>query len=77
VPSATICLIVTCAFLAWEADRLEPKPYPMGHGDTLMVRIAGYSFCPPNCAVDHFHIGHFKNYNCGEEICTHITISRK
>ena len=54
----------------------EAKALPAGFwGDTLMVRIQGYEFCPKNCDVDHFHTGHFKNYNCEEDICTHITIN--
>jgi len=56
---------------------MKPKPIPLGVGDTLMVRIAGYGFCPPYCEIDHNHIGHYKNYNCEEQKCEHITISEK
>ena len=56
---------------------MKPKPIPLGTGDTLMVRIAGYGFCPPHCEIDHNHIGHYKNYNCEELQCEHITISEK
>tara|TARA_R100000365_G_C2679092_1_gene25239 strand:- start:125 stop:295 length:171 start_codon:yes stop_codon:yes gene_type:complete len=56
---------------------MKPKPIPLGAGDTLMVRIAGYGFCPPHCEIDHNHIGHYKNYNCEEQQCEHITISEK
>ena len=71
-----ISLLLIAAFLAWEADRAEPKPISIGNGDTLMVRIMGYGFCPKHCDVDHHHIGHYKNYNCKEDTCTHITISQ-
>ena len=74
---STICLCLVSGFLALEADREKPKPYPLGFGDTLMVRIVGYEFCPPYCEIDHFHIGHFKNYNCEEDMCNHITINEK
>jgi hypothetical protein len=67
-----ILLISIAVFMAWEADRLEPKPYSLGGGDTLMVRIAGYEFCPKKCEIDHFHIGHKKEYNCEDIICDHI-----
>ena len=65
------------ALIGLEADRMKPKPIPLGEGDTLMVRIAGYGFCPPLCEIDHNHIGHYKNYNCEELQCEHITISEK
>jgi len=72
----TIYLCLVAGFLALEVDREKPKPYPLGTtGDTLMVRIVGYGFCPQYCNVDHFHIGHFKNYDCEEGVCTHITIN--
>tara|TARA_Y100000310_G_scaffold83039_1_gene79714 strand:- start:774 stop:1013 length:240 start_codon:yes stop_codon:yes gene_type:complete len=67
-----ICLALIAAFMAWEAERYKPKPYPVGNGDTLMVRIAGYGFCPKNCNINHFHIGHKENYNCETKICGHI-----
>ena len=71
-----ICLIA--ALICLEAERFEPKPVSLGNtGDTLMVRIAGYGFCPPHCEIDHNHIGHYKNYNCEELQCEHITISEK
>ena len=47
-------------------------PYPLGEGDTLMVRTMGYEFCPPYCGADHFHVGHKRNYNCETEICDHM-----
>ena len=56
---------------------MKPKPIPLGAGDTLMVRIAGYGFCPPYCEVDHNHIGHYKDYNCEEQQCEHITINEE
>ena len=58
--------------MKWETASFTPKPYPLGGGDTLMVRTRGYGFCPENCKVDHFHIGHKKNYDCGTDICEHI-----
>ena len=67
-----ILLTLIAVFMAWESDRIQPKPYPLGNGDTLMVRIAGYELCPNKCEVDHFHIGHKKNYNCENIICDHI-----
>ena len=74
----TLCLILTTGFLAWETDRLKPRPYPIGTtGDTLMVRINGYEFCPKNCDVNHFHMGHFNNYDCEEEVCSHLTINNE
>ena len=68
----TICLILMAGFLAWEIDMEKPKPYPLGNGDTLMVRRAGYDFCPQYCDIDHFHFGHKRNYDCEVETCTHI-----
>jgi len=73
----TIFICLMAAFLSFETERLKPKPVPFGAGDTLMVRIAGYEFCPPYCEIDHNHIGHYKNYNCEELQCEHITISEK
>ena len=73
----TILICLVAALLCFEADRMKPKPIPLGAGDTLMVRIAGYGFCPPHCEIDHNHIGHYKNYNCEELQCEHITISEK
>ena len=65
------------AFLSFETERMKPKPVPFGEVDTLMVRIAGYGFCPPYCEIDHNHIGHYENYNCEELQCNHITINEK
>ena len=73
----TICIILLFGFMAWENDRLEPKPYPLGSGDTLMVRRLGYDFCPPYCGVNHHHIGHFKSYNCETDSCQHRVIDEK
>ena len=70
-----ICLVV--ALVRFEAKRFEPKPIPLGTGDTLMVRIVGYGFCPSYCEIDHNHIGHYKNYDCEELQCEHITINEK
>ena len=70
-----IILVLLACFLGWETDRMKPKPYSLGNGDTLMVRIIGYDFCPLNCDVDHFHTGHFENYNCEDAPCEHITIN--
>ena len=73
---STLCLIFIVSLAGYESDRAKPKPYPLGSGgDTLMVRIQGYGFCPQYCEADHFHTGHFKNYDCEEGICTHITIN--
>ena len=72
----TILLIILAGFLAWETDMTNPKPYPLGsEGDTLMVRIIGYEFCPQNCDIDHFHTGHFEEYDCEQISCNHITIN--
>jgi hypothetical protein len=73
----TLYLILIASLIGYESDRSKPKPYPLGFGDTLMVRIQGYGFCPKNCDTNHFHTGHFKNYNCEEIICNHITIHDK
>ena len=68
----TIWLLSIAILLKWETSRLEPKPLPLGNGDTLMVRTVGYDFCPEYCEVDHFHTGHKKHYNCETTICNHI-----
>ena len=68
----TLLMILIAGFLAFETDKAKPRPYPVGNGDTLMVRIIGYGFCPKHCDVDHFHVGHKKNYNCETPICDHI-----
>ena len=73
----TIFICLVAALLCLEAKRFEPKPIPIGSGDTLMVRIVGYGFCPPHCDIDHNHIGHYKNYNCEELKCEHITVSER
>ena len=66
------------SFLSFETERMKPKPVPLGNtGDTLMVRIVGYGFCPSHCDVDHNHIGHYKDYNCEEQQCEHITINEE
>ncbi len=70
-------MIFIACFIGLESDREKPKPYPVGNGDTLMVRIVGYEFCPSYCGTDHHHIGHFKNYNCEEYMCNHITINEE
>ena len=75
LPIETIILILVAALISWEIDREQPKPYPIGNGDTLMVRIVGYEFCPISCAVDHNHIGHFVDYDCEYTYCDHITIN--
>jgi|TARA_Y100000310_G_scaffold225809_1_gene227890 hypothetical protein len=68
----TIFFIFFASFMAWETDRVKPKPLPLGNGDTLMVRVTGYEFCPKYCSIDHFHIGHKKGYECEEILCEHI-----
>jgi hypothetical protein len=65
-------MILMAGFIAWETDRIKPKPQALGNGDTLMVRVSGYDFCPKYCEVDHFHFGHKNNYNCEEDVCEHI-----
>ena len=74
---STICTILLFAFMAWETEKIKPKPYPIGNGDTLMVRAFGYGFCPKYCDVDHFHMGHKKDYDCEEDICEHIIYEDK
>jgi len=71
------CLIFLGGFMAWENDKLTPKPYSLGNGDTLMVKTLGYGFCPKYCEIDHFHLAHFKNYDCGEIQCEHTTINEE
>ena len=73
----TVCLILIASLIGLESERAKPRPYPLGLGDTLMVRIQGYEFCPKYCDINHFHTGHFKNYDCEEIICEHITINEK
>lgn len=68
----TLLMILIAGFLAFETDKAKPRPYPVGNGDTLMVRINGHGFCPKYCEVNHFHVCHKKNYNCNEDICEHI-----
>ena len=63
--------------MGWEAESFKPKPYPLGNGDTLMVRMAGYGFCPKKCDINHFHIGHKKNYNCETITCNHIIYEKR
>ena len=70
--SQTIGIIVIASLIGWESDRAKPKPYPLGGKDTLMIRISGYEFCPQYCAIDHFHVGHKRNYKCEVDSCTHI-----
>ena len=77
ISTETILLLLLLGFLAWEVDMETPKPYPIGDGDTLMVKIVGYGFCPVNCDVVHFHIGHFNKYNCEDVPCEHITINEE
>ena len=73
----TICIVIIACLISWETERFKPKPYPLGSGDTLMVRTAGYEFCPKYCDVDHFHIGHKENYNCETEGCNHIIYEKR
>jgi hypothetical protein len=77
VPTETILLILVAFYLGWEIDRENPKAYPLGNGDTLMVRIVGYEFCPQYCDINHFHTGHFEDYNCEDVPCEHITIDEE
>ena len=63
--------------ISLEAERAKPKPVPLGGGDTLMIRVSGYAFCPLYCDANHNHIGHYKKYNCEELKCEHITINEK
>ena len=73
--TSTMFLILTLSLIGFESERMKPKPYPLGFGDTLMVRTAGYGFCPKDCEIDHHHFGHLENYNCEEDMCNHITIN--
>ena len=68
----TIILILLAFYMGWETDKMKPVPYSLGNGDTLMVRTMGYAFCPPYCDIDHFHVGHKKDYNCETNICDHM-----
>jgi len=73
----TLFIILMAALIGLETNRLEPKPVPLGGGDTLMIRVSGYSFCPLYCDANHNHIGHYTNYNCEEIKCDHITINEE
>ena len=68
----TIIIVLLALYMGWEAESFKPKPYPLGNGDTLMVRTRGYGFCPEHCDVDHFHVGHKKGYECEDITCNHI-----
>ena len=68
----TVIIILLALFMKWETASFTPKPYSLGNGDTLMVRIRGYGFCPKSCEVDHFHVGHKKGYDCEDMTCNHI-----
>ena len=72
LPTETVILLLIACYMGLETERMQPKPYPLGDGDTLMVRIMGYDFCPKYCEADHFHVGHKRNYNCETLICDHI-----
>ena len=71
-PIETIILILLACYIGLGTEAMTPKPYPLGGGDTLMVRTMGYEFCPPYCDIDHFHVGHKRNYNCETPVCDHI-----
>ena len=68
----TVLLLLLFSYAGLETERMKPKAYPLGNGDTLMVRSMGYEFCPEYCEIDHFHVGHKENYNCETDICYHI-----
>ena len=68
----TILIALIAFYIGWEIEKYKPKPYPLGNGDTLMVRTEGYGFCPKYCEADHFHVGHKKGYECENTICEHI-----
>ena len=72
-----LLLILVFGISAWENHRFTPFPICLGNGDTLMVRIAGYGFCPLHCMVNHHHLGHFKGYKCGVDTCNHIIYEDK
>ena len=67
--------ILMATLISVDSEMGAPKPYPLGFGDTLMVRTSGKEFCPKHCDIDHFHNGHFKNYNCEYVPCEHITVN--
>ena len=71
-PTESIFIILIACYMGWETEKMKPKPYPLGNGDTLMVRTMGYGFCPEYCDANHFHVGHKKDYNCETLICEHI-----
>ena len=75
--TTTLCLILMAGLIGYESNKMKPKPYPLGLGDTLMVRTIGYEFCPKYCGIDHFHTGHFNNFNCEDVQCEHITINEE
>jgi hypothetical protein len=74
VQTGLILFILVLALIAWEVDTAKPIPVALSNGDTLMVRIIGFGFCPKICTIDHHHIGHYKGYACEEEICNHYAI---
>ena len=72
-----LIIINLVMFMEYEEKKLKPIPYAIGIGDTLMVRVIGYGFCPSNCNIDHFHFGHYEDYDCKTEYCMHRTIIKK
>ena len=68
----TIWIILVAVFISWKVEKIKPKPYEVKNGDILIVKVAGYGFCPKHCEVDHLHTGHKKNYNCKDKTCNHI-----
>ena len=69
-----VCIVLILLLMKWGTGRLKPVPIPIGNGDTLMVRVVGYGFCPKYCNIDHSHFGHKKGYKCGEDTCGHIIL---
>jgi|TARA_Y100000310_G_scaffold4621_1_gene5524 hypothetical protein len=77
VPWDIILLVFVLALAGWENNRFKPVPVAIGNGDTLMVRYAGYGFCPKYCDIIHHHLGHERGYECGEDNCPHIIYESK
>ena len=69
----TVVLIIIALLIKLGTEKVKPIAIPLGNGgDTLMVRIVGYGFCPSYCDANHNHFGHKEGYKCGDAPCYHI-----
>lgn len=64
-----------------DRDRLEKQTF-VAHIrgtalDTVMVYNRGSYFCPAFCLVDHRHLSHTVEYECGLNYCDHLIFNLK